>query len=58
MIIIKNDEQIEKMYLANQIVKQTLELLEKHIKPGVSTKELDEIAEEFIRKNNKYFIAF
>lgn len=52
MITIKNDEQIEKMYLVNQIVKQTLDLLETHIKPGISTKELDEIAEDFIRKNN------
>lgn len=52
MIILKNDEQIQKMYIANQIVKQTLELLEKHIKPGISTKKLDEIAEEFIRNQN------
>ena len=52
MIILKNDEAIEKMYIANQIVKQTLELLEKHIKPGISTKELDEIAEDFIRSQN------
>lgn len=52
MITLKNDEQIQKMYVANQIVKQTLELVEKHIKPGVSTKFLDEIAEEFIRSQN------
>lgn len=52
MIILKNDEQIEKMYIANQIVKQTLELLQKYIKPGISTKKLDEIAEDFIRSQN------
>lgn len=52
MIILKNDEQINKMYVANQIVKQTLELLEKNIKPGISTKKLDEIAEEYIRSQN------
>ena len=52
MIILKNDEQIDKMYVANQIVKQTLELLEKNIKPGISTKKLDEIAEEYIRSQN------
>ncbi len=52
MIILKNDEQIKKMYLANQIVKNTLELVEKNIKPGVSTKFLDEIAEDYIRKQN------
>jgi len=52
MITLKTEEQIEKMYIANQIVKQTLELVEKHIKPGVSTKYLDEIAEDFIRSQN------
>lgn len=52
MIILKNEEQIEKMYVANQIVKHTLELVEKHIKPGVSTKFLDEIAEEYIKSQN------
>lgn len=52
MIILKNDEQIQKMYVANQIVKQTLDLIEKHIKPGVSTKELDEIAENYIKSQN------
>lgn len=52
MILLKNEEQIEKMYVANQIVKNTLELIEKYIKPGVSTKELDEIAEEYIRSQN------
>lgn len=52
MITLKNDEQIEKMFIANQIVKNTLELVEKHIKPGVSTKYLDEIAEDYIRSQN------
>lgn len=52
MIILKNNEQIEKIYVANQIVKRTLELIEKHIKPGISTKELDEIAENYIRSEN------
>lgn len=52
MITLKTDEQIEKMYIANQIVKHTLELVEKNIKPGVSTKFLDEIAEDYIRSQN------
>ncbi len=52
MIILKNDEQIEKMYVANQIVKHTLELVEKYCKPGISTKKLDEIAEDYIRSQN------
>lgn len=52
MITLKTEEQIEKMYIANQIVLHTLELVEKHIKPGVSTKYLDEIAEDYIRSQN------
>ena len=39
------------MYCAGQIVKDTLYLIEEHIKPGITTFELDEIAESFIRKN-------
>ena len=39
------------MYCAGQIVKDTLYLIEEHIKPGITTFELDEIAENFIRKN-------
>ncbi len=39
------------MYSAGQIVKDTLYLIEEHIKPGITTFELDEIAENFIRKN-------
>lgn len=37
------------MYLANQLVGKTLGELAKHIKPGVSTLQLDHIAESFIR---------
>lgn len=50
-IIIKNDEQIEKMRESGKIVARTLELLQKHVKAGVSTYELDKIAEDFIRSN-------
>lgn len=49
MINLKTDKQIELMKQACKIVKETLDLVEKHIKPGVSTKQLDEIAEDFIR---------
>ncbi len=37
------------MYLANQLVGKTLGELAKYIKPGVSTLQLDRIAETFIR---------
>lgn len=47
-IIIKTDDQLKKMEEANKIVAETHQLLEKYIKIGVTTKELDKIAEEFI----------
>jgi methionyl aminopeptidase len=49
MIYIKTDEEIELMHNANQLVGKTLGELAKHIKPGVSTLQLDKIAETFIR---------
>ncbi|MCC8095550.1 MAG: type I methionyl aminopeptidase [Tannerellaceae bacterium] len=49
MIYLKTDEEIELMYQANQLVGQTLGELAKHIAPGVTTLQLDKIAEEFIR---------
>jgi methionyl aminopeptidase len=49
MIILKTDEEIEFMREANRLVGMTLGELSKHIKPGITTLELDRIAEEFIR---------
>lgn len=51
MIIIKSNREIEIMRKAGKLVALTHEELKKHIKPGVSTKKLDEIAYEFIVKN-------
>lgn len=51
MIYLKTDEEIELMRLANQLVGKTLGELAKHIAAGVSTLQLDKIAEEFIRDN-------
>ena len=48
MIYLKNNSEIEKLYYAGQIVKETLLMLEEYIVPGVSTLDLDKIAEEFI----------
>lgn len=47
-ITIKNQEQIEYMKIAAKINSEALALLQQHIKPGVSTKELDKIAFDFI----------
>lgn len=49
MIILKTDEEIEFMRDANRLVGMTLGELSKHIKPGITTLQLDRIAEEFIR---------
>ena len=49
MIYLKTDEEIGLMREANQLVGKTLGELAKHIKPGVSTLQLDKVAETFIR---------
>lgn len=48
-IFLKTEDEIELMHRANQLVGMTLGELAKHIKPGVTTLQLDRIAEEFIR---------
>lgn len=49
MIIRKSQTEIEKMARAGAIVQGCLELLAQKVKPGVTTKELDSLAEEYIR---------
>ncbi|ACD22537.1 MULTISPECIES: type I methionyl aminopeptidase [Clostridium] len=51
MIIIKNNDEIALMRKAGRIVAETLLLLEENIKPGITTAELDRVAEEFITKH-------
>jgi methionyl aminopeptidase len=48
MISIKNKDEINLMAEAGRIVKDTLFLLEENIVPGISTIELDSIAEKYI----------
>ena len=48
-IFLKTEDEIELMRQANQLVGHTLGELAKHIKPGVTTLQLDKIADEFIR---------
>jgi len=52
MINLKTKKAIEIMEIAGRITKQTLDEVEKHIRPGISTLELDEIAENYIRSQN------
>lgn len=49
MIILKTEEEIELMRHSNRLVGMTLGELSKHMKPGVTTLQLDSIAEQFIR---------
>ena len=48
-MILKTPEELAVMDRANAVVRQTLHLVAGAAKPGVSTKELDELAEEHIR---------
>ena len=52
MIHIRDQWEIEKIQQSCQIVKDTLVNVEKFIEPGISTLELDRIAEDFIRSKN------
>jgi methionyl aminopeptidase len=51
-IKIKSESQIARMREVGKIVAYTHEVLKAHIKPGITTKELDIIAENEIRKYN------
>jgi len=60
MIYLKTDEEIGLMREANQLVSRTLGELAKHIRPGITTRHLDQIAETFIRdhKAEPAFLGF
>jgi methionyl aminopeptidase len=49
VIIRKSAEELDQMEAAGRVVAQALELIGETIRPGVTTKELDDLAEEFIR---------
>jgi methionyl aminopeptidase len=45
---IKTPDEIEKMRAAGRLAAQVLEMIEEHVRPGVSTEELDTICHQFI----------
>lgn len=47
-VIIKNAEEIEKMRVAGRLAAEVLEMIEPHVKPGVTTEELDQICHKYI----------
>ena len=50
MVTIKSKKEIELMREAGKVVAIVYDELEKHIKPGITTLELDQIAEQTMRK--------
>ncbi len=52
MIYIKTKKEIDFIKESCKIVAETLQLVKSNIKPGISTLELDQIAEDYIKSNN------
>ena len=46
--MIKSSDEIAKMKVAGKLAAQTLEMIEQHVQPGVSTGELDRICHDYI----------
>lgn len=51
MIYIKTDAEVELLREANQLVSKTLAEVAGHVRPGITTRQLDTIAEKYIREN-------
>ena len=58
MISLKSPRELELMAFGGRILAQTLGLLRDKVRPGVSTKDLDAVADEFIRSHSGAFPAF
>jgi methionyl aminopeptidase len=58
VISLKSSRELELMAHGGRILAQTLELLRGHVRAGISTKELDAIAEQFIRSHPGAVPAF
>jgi methionyl aminopeptidase len=54
MIIRKSAQEIERMARAGRVVADTLALISENVRPGVTTAELDAIAEEYITSQGGY----
>jgi methionyl aminopeptidase len=54
VIIRKSEHEIEKMATAGRVVVDTLELIGEHLRPGVTTDELDALADQFIRSKGGF----
>ncbi|TAK94972.1 M24 family metallopeptidase, partial [Patescibacteria group bacterium] len=52
MITIKSEKEIELMRTGGKILAEVLEMVEAAAKPGVTTLELDQLAEQYIVEHN------
>jgi len=52
MIIIKSDSKIKKMIQAGKVLGECFDYLKEYIKPGISTYQLDKLAEKFLHQHN------
>jgi methionyl aminopeptidase len=51
MVYLRNRNEIEAIRAAAKLVARTLEMLGKEVRPGITTADLDRLAESFIREN-------
>lgn len=56
-INIKTFDEIKKMRIAGRLAAEVLEIIEPHVKPGISTGELDRICHQYITKNQQAISA-
>ena len=52
MILIKSKKEIDYIRESCRIVAETLQLLKSNVRPGITTFELDKVAEDYIRSND------
>ena len=52
LISIKSEREIKLLRMAGKLTYETHQHLKKYIKPGITTLELNEIAEKFMKDNN------
>ena len=48
MAIFNTEEEREKMRVSGRLAAEVLEMIEPHVKPGVTTNELDSICHDYI----------
>ena len=56
-VTIKTAEEIEKMRTAGKLAADVLEMIEPHVKPGITTNELDQICHDFMVNEQKVIPA-